>query len=416
MQYKTLRKLYYGDEAVYKQTYKTRFESEECIKLDFFIAGKQAFFLECKEVIQMVYQILREDKAISTLLKNLPGAAAEQYSKKCLIDEIVISNRIEGVRSSRKEIGGVLAELESQSFAKGKKSRFNGIVNKYYKLMSDEDIPLDTCENIRTLYDELVLDEVIDENANNAPDGDIFRKDLTEIKSVTEKVIHRGVYPESAIISQMEKALEFLHDNSIEILYRVCIFHYLLEYIHPFYDGNGRLGRFIVSYYLSKELENLLAFRLSEIIKENISAYYNAFETCNDPHNLGDLTPFLIMMLQMILQSIEELKDSLTRKHISLFRYQKLIEEFPNAKAKKMWPLYYVLIQAALFSENGISGGELRDYLTVSRTTVKKLLDNIPQELLLITNENRFKYYKINLETVDSIWLNKADIDPNADL
>ena len=52
---------------------------------------------------------------------------------------------------------------------------------------------------------------------------------------------------EEKMIEAMEQALRFLEENPCDILYRISIFHYLLAYIHPFYDGNGRLGRFIYS-------------------------------------------------------------------------------------------------------------------------------------------------------------------------
>lgn len=405
MGYVPLRKYYYGDEETYSKIYQERFENDATFKLDFQIAKKQAFFTQCDDVVRLVYQILRYDKNVRELIAMLPGKAAEQYSKKCLIDEIVLSNKIEGVHSSRKEIGEVLEKLEEQANAKGKKKRFDGIVNKYFKLLLGEDIPLKNCQDIRILYDELVLDEVIAENPNNRPDGKIFRKDMAEVKSATDKVVHKGVYPEKAIIHEMEKALAFLQNDSIEALYRICIFHYLLEYIHPFYDGNGRLGRFIVSYYLSVELESLVAFRLSETILRNIHAYYDAFEICNDPRNLGDLTPFLIMMLQMILESIRELKESLERKQFDWFKYQKILLAYPNLDKKNVEETYNVLLQAALFSESGISTKELQKVFELSYGSVKNLLRCIPEELLITSTHGREKYYKLDLSVLDEATL-----------
>lgn len=405
MKYVSLRKYYYGDEEIYSKAYQERFESAESIRFDFQIAKKQAFFTQCEDVIERVYQILRYDKQVQKLLIDLPGKAAEQYSKKCLIDEIVLSNKIEGVHSSRKEIGEVLEELEEKSSAKGKKKRFNGIVNKYFKLLVGEEVPLRTCQDIRILYDELVLDEVVSENPNNMPDGMIFRKDMAEVKSSTDKVVHKGAYPERVIISEMEKALAFLHDDTIDPLYRICIFHYLLEYIHPFYDGNGRLGRFIVSYYLSTELESLLAFRLSETIMRNINAYYDAFEICNDPRNLGDVTPFLIMMLQMILESIKELKESLKRKKFDWAKYQRMLRNYPNLEKKNVEETYNVLLQAALFSENGISTKELQEVFGLSYGSVRNLLQNIPNDILLSSMHGREKYYKLDLSVLDEATL-----------
>ena len=130
MAYQDLRKLRYIDESIYHETFHQRVNSPETIKLDFTIAGKQAFFCQSQDVIKKMYSILRLDRKIFSLCRNLPGKALEQYSKKCLIDEIVITNNIEGVHSSRKEIGEALSVLEDQSKKKGKQPRFTGLVNK----------------------------------------------------------------------------------------------------------------------------------------------------------------------------------------------------------------------------------------------------------------------------------------------
>lgn len=406
MAYEELKKLYYKDETEYVKEYERRFHSEDTIHLDFEIAGKPAFFVESKEVLRLALHITQMDKGVLKLCHQLPGIAKKQYSKKCLIDEIVLTNKIEGVRSSRKEIGEALDILEEQSAQKTKHARFLGLVNKYMKLMEAERIPLDTCQDIRDIYDEVFLEEVIREDSGNRPDGKIFRKGPESVYSETQKVIHQGVYPEEKIIDCMNQALSFLKCEDTQKLYRICIFHYLIEYIHPFYDGNGRLGRFILSYCISKTLEPLLAYRISETIKENINVYYRAFKTSNDRLNLGDLTPFLIMQLEMIDASLVELEKSLKERIVHWKRYKKLIPVLPNAPESHIGQLYHLLIQAALFSEIGISTQELKKFLKVkSPTTLKKLINQIPQRLLVTHTKDRMKYYELNLAELDDILL-----------
>lgn len=406
MPYKELTKLYYGDEAEYKTIYKQRFSSENAIHLDFDIAGYQAFFLQCEDVINLSISIYKLDKEICILQTILPKVALKQYSRRCLIDEIVITNDIEGVYSSRKEIGTALNVLEEQSTRKGKKCVFLGLVNKYHKLLSQEKVSLKTCQDIRNIYDEIVLDEVVSEDKHNAPDGQIFRKDMTEVYSASGKSIHKGKYPESEIITYMEKALKFLNDDEIQPLYRICLFHYMIEFIHPFYDGNGRLGRFILSYCIAENLERILAYRISETIKENIKKYYDAFKTCNDSRNLGDLTPFLIMMLGMIKASMEELRDSLKEKLFRWKRYSSIIPKLDQHQNKDIALLYDVLIQASLFSEQGISTQELLSFLNTNYSTIGKRLAVVKSQDLLISekHENR-KYYSIDLKKLDDMIL-----------
>lgn len=404
MAYETLRKLYYGDAETYKKTYDSRWNDELTVHLDFEVSGRQAFFTIPKDVMDLGFEILMLDKQVLDLRRDLPLKAIHQYAQKCLIDEIVLTNKIEGVHSSRKEIGEALAILDKQSAAKGRYHRFVGLVNKYNKLIRKEQVPLASCEDIRAIYDEIVLDEVVAENPQNAPDGKIFRKDQTTVRSATDKVIHAGLTPEKKIIDALSKALAFLNDDSILWLYRISIFHYMVEYIHPFYDGNGRLGRFIVSYCIADNLEPLIAYRISETLREHIKEYYEAFEICNDPHNLGDLTPFLIMMLQMIRRATEDLRDGLKRRKIQWVRYEQMVDQLPTNGSNKMSTVYSLLIQAALFAETGISTGDLRIMCQASYGTIRKLLDFVQEQGLLISaKEGTEKYYKIDLGQLDKM-------------
>jgi len=403
MLYKELKNLYYGSNEIYAQEYLDRFNSQETVKLNFYIGENQAFFMENAEVLRLACNIARLDKEIGDLCNKLPGVAIGQYSRKCLIDEIVITNKIEGVHSSRKEIGEALDILESQSKNKGKHHRFVSLVNKYLKLIKQENISLECCQDIRDIYDEVFLEEVISEEPSNKPDGEFFRKEIVTVHSETDKVIHTGLTPESKIIESMTQALDFLNDDSVDFLFRVCIFHYLIEYIHPFYDGNGRLGRFILSYGISKTLTPLISFRISETIKENINAYYKAFKICNDQRNLGDVTPFLIMQLEMIFSAMKDLKGSLSEKLATWNKYEQVIEK--QCDNFDLHRLYILLIQAALFSEKGISMLELQHIMKSSNYMIKKLICKIPEDMIAIKTKKKFKYYSINLERLNTIIL-----------
>lgn len=403
MGYRELKSLFYSDKESYTKEYLSRFHSEDAVILNFAIGKYQAFFLQNAQVMKLAFEIEKTDKQIEKICVRLPNVALQQYSRKCLIDEIVLTNKIEGVHSSRKEIGDALDTLLTQSKTKDKHIRMFGLVNKYLKLSAAEEIPLKTCRDIRDLYDEIVLDEVVYEDASNMPDGRIFRKESVSVHSETDKVIHQGLMPESRIIEAMEQSLEFLNDDSVEDLFRICLFHYLLEYIHPFYDGNGRLGRLIFSYGISQNLCPLVALRISETIKENISEYYKAFKTCNDQRNLGDLTPFLLMQLDMILKAMRELKNSLEEREATWDKYEAAIEEMDYDTATR--ELYSILIQAALFSEMGITMRELTDCMACSAYTINKLLSGIDAEMIVIKKKSNTKYYSVDLDALNDIIL-----------
>lgn len=402
MEYKDLVTLFHMDKDLYALEYNNRFNSDNSIKLNYDIKGNQAFFVVNNEVSALMLSILRLDKQVLAYSADVPGVALRQYSNKSLIDEIVITNNIEGVHSTRKEVGDVLDILQLQSVETNRENRFFGLIDRYLKMRSKDNISLKTSQDIRNLYDEIVLPEVLADDKDNMPDGEIFRKSSTEILAPSGKVIHYGKEPESKIIKYMEKALSFLNDNSIEPLYRACIFHYMIEDIHPFYDGNGRLGRFIFSYVLSKNLEPLIAYHISKTIKNNIGKYYDAFKICGDERNKGDLTPFLIMMLSMIKEAYLDLLDSLEQSMSAWGYYEKTLFSHLESQTEQMQLLYNLLIQAALFSEDGISMQELLLEMRIAYgTLVKRLAIVESQNLLISFRKGRRNYYKINLGEID---------------
>ena len=373
MKYKLLSHLFYKNKDEYNALYQQRMSSESTVVLPIKIGDHNAFYCLCPEIYETSLRIMQLDKMVSVVEDELPDAALIQFANKCLIDEIKLTNDIEGVYSTRKELSAVLHEVSS----KAKKKRFYGLLNKYQMLISDNEFPLNTSTDIREIYNDLVFKEVAEDCAENIPDGEIFRKDMAEVTTSTQKVIHKGAYPETKIIQLMEQALNVLNQKEIPILIRISIFHYLFGYIHPFYDGNGRTSRFISSYLLSKEFEFLIGFRLSYTIKEHIKDYYEAFKECNDEKNLGDLTPFIIMFLNIILESFENLYEALEKRKNLLSKYSEIIENSDMNEELKIFT--YVLTQASLFSNEGITKRQLGIELDISPSTVDKRLSKLRQ-------------------------------------
>lgn len=203
MIYLPLNKAFYKySEGEYEKLYLSRFNSQEAILLNIKIHDSQAFIYQNAEVLELCLQINKIDKKIQKLRiskHGLPGVALQQFSRRCLIDEVVLTNDIEGVNSTRREIGDILDRVDEKKDEK----RFYGLVQKYLLLQNRNDIPLNTCDDIRNLYDELVLPEVKLDHPENIPDGKIFRKDAVSVNSVSQKEIHQGVVPESSIIAHM---------------------------------------------------------------------------------------------------------------------------------------------------------------------------------------------------------------------
>ena len=405
--YTELSKVFYSNNADYEITYKKRYDDPYSIHLDFVVAGHPVFFLQLPELLNKIINIRRIDKSIHMISNEIPGVALDQFVIRCLIDEIEITNGIEGVHSSRREISAILSDLRTEKANK----RLWGIVHKYLMLMNKETIEFGSCEDIRNIFDELVSAEIEADDPKDLPDGKIFRKDSTSVQTATQREIHRGVFPESAIISSMERALAILKDETIEIFFRIALFHYFFGYIHPFYDGNGRVSRFISSYLLSRELESIVGYRLSYTIRDNLSEYNKAFEICNHPNNRGDLTPFLIMFIGVIEKSMILLRGALEKRKSEYKIYLNVIPYLHNGTSEKYKPIYDLLIQASLFSDEGIPTSDLMRVLNISsRGTLRTRLDGLEKGLLKV-DKKRENYYQIDLAVLNLIMKELAERD-----
>lgn len=227
------------------------------------------------------------------------------------------------------------------------------------------------------------------------PDGKYFRKNSVDVITGTGKVIHRGLYPEEKIIDGMNKALDILNNPQLPYLIRIALFHYLFGYIHPFYDGNGRLDRFITAYLIAKEYGPLVGLQVSILIKQDRKKYYSLFENTESEINKGDLTPFIIQTLYFIRDAIHNINDVLTKKNTA---YQTLLKQM-HVKLKDCDQvtirLYELLLQASLFSDGGITINEISKALKKTKQTIYSRLHQIPEDRLFISKNSRPFHYRL---------------------
>ena len=121
------------------------------------------------------------------------------------------------------------------------------------------------------------------------------------------------VAPKSDLLKPLLNDLFSYLKNDDEIsLIKSCVFHYEMEFIHPFIDGNGRVGRLWQTLILKKSYPVFEYLPVESIIKERQLKYYEALATSD---NSGESTIFIEFMLEVILESLEEL---LSIQNISL--------------------------------------------------------------------------------------------------
>jgi Fic family protein len=322
--------------------------------------------------------------------KTLPTIALQHYTYTKLVDEIKLTNEIEGVHSTRKEIKAVLDAKNKI----GKSLRLFNLVKKYEKLMTGDAITLDSAKDLRGLYDELVLPEVLAENADNQPDGLYFRKHSVFVQNDRQETVHFGIFPEERIIEAVSQTIGVLKNHSINCLIAISVLHYMIGYIHPFYDGNGRLNRFISSYLLANEFDVLVSYNLSSVIKENKKRYEKFFNITNDKLNKGDLTPFIINFLGFIDSAFRNVNLKLEEKREQLEHLtNKLLAVFDG----KQFEIFSILLQNTLFGLEGLTIDELANYIKCSKTTVYDKLQKQPDFLRTVKDGHK-NLYDLNLK------------------
>ena len=397
MKYESLSKTFYKRPTEHSKIYAERFNSPLTRHFDFQIQEYNrrnkypAFFCYTEEFALLTEKIYKKHEDLLQVLRDVPPLVLEQFILSSVVDEVRATSDIEGIHSTRKEIKEVVSG-SSQS------ARFSSIVSKYKSFLTDSaQISFRTCEDIRAFYDEFAHKEVTASDPTHRLDGDLFRRDYVEITSASGKILHRGVHPEERIIALLNVALEILHDQNIPLLIRVAIFHYLFEYIHPFYDGNGRTARFIVSYFLAGRFHRLVALRLSVLVKKNRKKYYELFRETDSEQNCGDLTPFVIGFTEIVSATFDDITFSLKSKLMQLARYRQrlyaLIEGDELTRG-----IYEALLQSSVFFGGGISMEGLMRVTGKSRNTIKSRLDNMPAGHVSESGGGGSKkIYKLNL-------------------
>ena len=114
--------------------------------------------------------------------------------------------------------------------------------------------------------------------------------------------------PPNQVPKLMSDLFDWLNSTDEHSLIASCVFHYEFEFIHPFSDGNGRIGRLCQSVILYSWKKAFIAIPTESIVRDHQEEYYKALESSS---SMGESTPFVEFMLEVILESIKSsVKDS----------------------------------------------------------------------------------------------------------
>lgn len=178
-------------------------------------------------------------------------------------------------------------------------------------------------------------------------------------------VLHFGTLPQY-VPDLVIELLDWVKTSKVHMLIRSCVFHYELELIHPFADGNGRVGRLWHTLLLSKWNPAFAWLPVESIIHDRQQEYYAAINTSNDA---GESTVFIEFMLSAIKAS---LTDAISTSDV--------MSDVKIDKATIRWNK----IQEYLKTHDYIMNADVRDLCEVSAATANRILAGLVAEGKLV--------------------------------
>lgn len=170
----------------------------------------------------------------------------------------------------------------------------------------------------------------------------------------------------------MKNLFEYLKDKNELTLIKSCVFHYEMEFIHPFLDGNGRMGRLWQTLILLQDYPIFEFLPFETLISKNQNDYYNALSLSDKE---GKSTKFIEYMLKIIERSLEELLQNSTKKLTDKDRILIFLENCTSDFTRKDYMSYFKDISSATASrdlKNAVESGLISKLGDKKTTTYKK--------------------------------------------
>lgn len=376
MDYKTIRKIVAMSKSnakpcdIAEEEYRLRIDNPATYRSGI-VFDKHEIFATCvTDLVTHMNDIAYAEKAVEKAWNELPRFAQREYLMQLIAKEVQNTNIIEGVHSTRKELSKAL----DAAGEKNKHTRFSEFTKLFLELADSKEksvaesvadlnvksvadskksstsIP-QTLQDIRKIYDSIMQGEL---ESGDIPDGDIFRKKKVSIRDGANNVVHDGDATEVEIQNHLTQMLSLMNSNEVPTLIKACMCHYAFESVHPFYDGNGRTGRFLLALQLHEQLSMPTILSLSSIIYAEKSGYYSAFSKAQELFNCNDLTMFCCTMLEYIEKAQIEVFDNISVQLKQIIYCMDKLFEFSKKTAisKVQYEVMTILLQNKLFSYN----------------------------------------------------------------
>jgi Fic family protein len=224
--------------------------------------------------------------------------------------EAVLSSQIEGTQSTLEDVLQFEIDSKGQDFPKDIHEVVNYVAAMNYGLDRLKTLPL-SLRLVREIHGKLLTDA----RGTNRTPGE-FRKSQNWIGPSGCTLATATFLPPP--VPEMQSALDnlekFLHDDSLPLLIQCGLAHAQFETIHPFLDGNGRVGRLLVTFLLCQKraLERPLLY-LSHYLKQHRTAYYDRLMSIRNDGDWEGWLKFFIRGVQEVSREAADTAQSILR-------------------------------------------------------------------------------------------------------
>lgn len=361
------------------------------------------FYVNLMEHTLLQEIIIKNSNKINLISNELPQIAIKDIIIKILSNELYKTNKIEGIETVKSEIH---TSLKDNRKANKKVNKLDGIIKKYKDIMEKnfkDTQHIDSLSSFRKIYDEMFED--FEKSGNYKLDGKYFRKDTVKVINELGKTIHIGINGEEAIEKNIENLIQFMNKKDISFLVKASISHFFFEYIHPFYDGNGRFGRYLLSLYLARKLDILTAFSVSYSISKNLDDYYKSFVEVEDVNNYGEITFFVENILKTIKSGQEMIIELLSDSIMKFNHSMEILKEITKKLSEKENIMLQIYLQNYLFNDfEEITNAELSYIIgDLTQQTINKYTQELEKKGYLIKIKQRPLTYTLSEKITDKL-------------
>ncbi len=311
-----------------------------------------------------------------------PQNPGQPFGLKAMEDEIISTLTIESIDFSRDSVRKILRGYAPMDESE---KRIYGL-KKGLEFISD---PLNTIseKNIHTLYDLSIGQYLPDED--KLKPGAFYRHDTVYI--VGQELEHTGL-SHNKLPEYMGKLVHFINtDSTMNDLIKAAAIHFYIGYLHPYFDGNGRMARLMHLWYLTHQgYSSALFIPFSGYIERSRKGYYKAFSTVEDNEKISgliDITPFIVYFIENVYN---QLGDALPQPDTMDVFKRALDAGQITEKEKDLWN--YVL---SAYGSNEFSTKQLeRDFGNAAYATIRGFVLKF-EELGLLSGQkygNKVKY------------------------